>query len=174
MAVDKSRSLLDAESINTALMELCMSKGKDEKRRVKALEAILDRSTPDFHCRDSTNGRTPLIWAICLNHVATWRLLVARGCGVTATDRDFDRTPLMWAAEKGSWMATEAILDTLPGRRLINARDIEGKTALDLAEQRGHHKTRQVLLDHGAETRPLSGNSAPMLVELPGTGDMSD
>jgi hypothetical protein len=173
MAVEKTRSLLDAESINTALMQLCMSREKDEKRRVKALEAILNRSTPDFHCRDGTDGRTPLIWAISLNHVATWRLLIARGCGVTATDRDFDRTPLMWAAEKGSWLATEAILGTFEGRRLINVRDIEGKTALDLAEQRGHHKTCQLLLDHGAEKYPSSAGSAPLLVELPGTGDMS-
>jgi ankyrin repeat protein len=156
---DTKRLQLEPESFNIALLKLS-KKETDDKGRVDALKALLEKGNPDIDCRDRNFGCTPLIWAIRLNQVDVWTLLISKGASLTVRDSVEDRTPLMWAAatREGSFQVAGALLTKSQARPYLNDRDRSGKTALDLAldlalalKKNGDYKTCKLLCAYGAE-----------------------
>ena len=161
------RSLLDPDTINTALIELSMNP-KKEKRRVGAVEILLKECDPYLDCRDSKHQRTPLIWAVLNGHESIIHLLLAKNARLDGRDGKVLRTPLAWAAANGAWRATELLLKHPQSQQFLNAKDKSGRTALDLAEAGKYLKTKDMLLRHGAQPGINSDSPLPLFVELEG------
>lgn len=161
------RSLLDPDTINTALLELSMNP-KKEKRRVGAVEILLKECDPYLDCRDSKHQRTPLIWAVLNGHESIIQLLLAKNASLDGRDGKELRTPLAWAAAAGAWRATELLLRHPQSQQFLSAKDKSGSTALDLAEAGKYLKTKDMLLRHGAQPGINSDSPLPLFVELEG------
>jgi uncharacterized protein len=164
------RSLLDQESINIALIELSKNV-KHENRRLEAVSVLLDERTPELECRDTEYGRTPLIWAVCCGHEAIIKLLIDKGARLEASDGSCKRTPLLWAAKRGALKAAELLVENIQDRWLIDARDIDGNTALALAFTENHLRTAKLLLHHGADPNFNFESGLPLLVSAVKGGD---
>ena len=84
-------------------------------------------------------GRTPLMWAIFRERPETARMLLEAGADPDATDgRGW--TPLMYVARYGSPLAIKTACQLLRHKADPNARNRDGKTAMDIA--RDYRNTR--------------------------------
>jgi hypothetical protein len=161
------RSFLDKDTIETALIELSMNpKNEKEKCRVEAVKSLVEHCGCCLECRDTKHQRTPLIWAILNGHEAIMRFLLTKGANLDATDGELLWTPLAWAAANGAWKATAILLKCHEAPLFINARDINGMTALDLAEAKKFKKTSETLRHHGAQCGVNSKSPLRQLVEF--------
>ena len=92
-------------------------------------------------------GKTPLLFAIEKNQIATARLLLRRGA-------DFDRadanrtSPLFLAAK---WNSDLIVKEILRAGGKTDVQNADGETPLCLAALRGHEKVVKVLLENGAD-----------------------
>jgi ankyrin repeat protein len=123
-------------------------KAGDSRKLRSLLESGASISATDKH------GFTPLYWAIQLNHASIVELFLAHGADV---NEQFPggSTPLLSALQvEGSGKAT--VVKCLVKRGAsVQARSLEGATALHLAAQWGNRSVVECLLDHGADPRAV-------------------
>ena len=101
--------------------------------RLAAVELLLDRGAD----KDKANffGDTPLYIASQNGHLAVVELLLARGADTDKANKEDGSTPLMAAARYGNLDVVERLL----GRNAcLYLRDKHGRTALEMARERGH------------------------------------
>ena len=104
----------------------------------------------DTNARDKYGG-TPLFDAsegVCLKDDSIPRLLLEHGADVNAARKNNHRTPLHWASINGALGVLRLLLKYGAD---IEAKDNDGKTALQLAASYGHDEVMKVLREHGAE-----------------------
>jgi ankyrin repeat protein len=111
---------------HTPLMGAAMSGHDSCLRIIMEAGAAIDAKTH--------NDNTPLLLASGAGHAACVRELLKAGAGVEVRNRN-GCTPLLWAARGGCSDVIEALLDFGAD---FGARDVDGKTAVELAEARGH------------------------------------
>ena len=108
------------------------------------VKLLLEREDINPNTADTKFGETPLSWAAENGHLGVVKLLLGRG-GIdpNTVGTKYGRTPLLWAAMNGHEGAVKLLL----GRDDINLdiRDLEGKTALELAAYGGHTKVVELL-----------------------------
>ena len=73
--------------------------------------------------------------------------LASAGADLNVKTSLFPQTPLHWAAKYGKAKAAQALIAA--GAR-VNAKDLLGKTPLDLANMEGDAETRQVIITASA------------------------
>jgi ankyrin repeat protein len=125
--VDDSMNVIGM-SPNTPLMFLAPTHRVDSVRALLDAGGQVDETDPD--------GTTLLAWAAISNRVEMARLLIRRGASVNHVDK-LGMTPLLYAASID--FGDAAMIDLLlkSGARL-DARNKDGKTALDLAREYQH------------------------------------
>lgn len=133
----------DTERQQTPLIWAILNQHEDIVRLLIEAQASLDVT-------DGIHMRTPLIWAARNNNESILRALLAKGASVEARDGHLMRTPFSWAVENRAWKSVEVLLKVNRIRQLINAEDIDGKTALDIALKMGNSKMVDKLKPHGA------------------------
>jgi len=112
------------------LVEVLISKGVDVKARDKS-------------------GNTPLHGAAEAGRREVAELLIAKGADINAkATNEYWTTPLHRAAFAGHKEMVELLIARGAD---ANIRDYRGRTALDLAEQRGHTEIAELLRKHGAK-----------------------
>lgn len=93
------------------------------------------------------HGRYPLYLAIRNSSSGMVKLLLQHGADSNLVNHeDFGKTPLMYAVEKGDMKIIKILVEHGAD---VNARDVEGETALDYVEK-DDYELRNYLVDHGA------------------------
>jgi ankyrin repeat protein len=90
----------------------------------------------------ATDGRTPLILATVGGYLDIVRLLIERGANINATDSE-DSTALMQAVTIRSEELVRFLLDMQADKE---RRDYMGRTALDIANERGYASIAAILM----------------------------
>jgi len=93
-------------------------------------------------------GHDALSWACAEGRPEAVELLVDGGADIESLDKEYQRTPLMIAAEHGNVRAVEILIRR--GAK-INARDRNDATALIYASFAGRHAVVKLLLEKGAD-----------------------
>lgn len=91
-----------------------------ERGDTSAIEALLDNGF-DPNRGDEGIGKTALHSAAVAGRVDAVRLLLARGASPAVRDREFDSTPLVWAAEGARSHPDEMPRYATIGRLLLDA-----------------------------------------------------
>lgn len=133
----------DTKHQRTPLIGAIISGREDVVRLLLSNFASLDE-------RDARYLRTPLIWAVLCDNEDIIQLLLTQRASPESRDGVSMRTPLAWAAANGMRKAIEALLANGQVQRHINAKDIDGRTAFDLAEGGKSTKIVDKLVRHGA------------------------
>ncbi|MCJ1406857.1 hypothetical protein MMC19_000927, partial [Ptychographa xylographoides] len=148
------RPWLKSEHVQSALLGLAgLHTGQDPRFRTLAVSVILDKCAPDLECTDAAYKATPLILAASGGRTEIVALLIEKEARLQATDGNFGRTALTWAARNNALGTAKVLLEALAGthdRKIIHARDKDGLTALDLASQRNHQRMGNLLVSYGA------------------------
>ncbi|MDD8014239.1 MAG: ankyrin repeat domain-containing protein [Acidobacteriota bacterium] len=124
----------------TALQDACSA------NQLEALKVLLDAGA-DPNER-GTDGTGILLWAVGYGYTEVVRELVKAGTRIDDPIDRFGQTPLMQAARTGK---TEIIRTVLELGAKINAKDREGKTALDYAKENGHAEIAEILNQAGGK-----------------------
>jgi ankyrin repeat protein len=95
----------------------------------------------------NSNGRTPLHYAACFNHIKVVRILLAAKANTNARDNDNGRTPLHFAASREHTGIIEVLLAAGVDK---NAKDYYGWTPLHSAIYNENTEVIKVLLAAGA------------------------
>jgi ankyrin repeat protein len=98
---------------------------------------------------------TPLILAALCGREDITKLLIDAGANLQAKDGIFKRTALSWAARNDFIETAELLLTALDewkDGKTIQSKDINGHTALDLANQNGHKYMARLI--RSRSTRP--------------------
>jgi len=105
----------------------------------------------------SNSGWMPLLYAVYYSREAVVKLLLEKGAEIEAKDKDYGRTALSWAAEKGHEVVVKLLLEK--GAELEAEDKRHGQTPLLYAAGRGHEAVVKLLLEKGAklETKSNSG-----------------
>jgi ankyrin repeat protein len=115
---------------------------------VAHLVEVLISKGVDVKARD-TAGSTPLHDAAAAGRREVAELLIAKGADINAkATNEYWTTPLHRAAFAGHKEMVELLIARGAD---ANIRDYRGRTALDLAEQRGHTEIAELLRKHGAK-----------------------
>jgi ankyrin repeat protein len=157
------RPHLKPEYIQSALFDLAGLKEPTEERfqveaesfRDQAVCVILDECNPDLECLDAELKATPLILAALCGREDITKLLIDAGANLQAKDGIFKRTALSWAARNDFIETAELLLTALDewkDGKTIQSKDINGHTALDLANQNGHKYMARLI--RSRSTRP--------------------
>jgi ankyrin repeat protein len=80
------------------------------------------------------------------------RLLLENGADIEARDSDYGRTPLSWAAERGSAAVVKLLLKKGAD---IEATDNYCRTPLSWAAERGEEAVVKLLLEKGADVKAM-------------------
>jgi len=95
------------------------------------------------HDQVDYEGSTPLVLCAKQNNVKGLELLLARGASITVKSKDFEFTPLIWAATAGHQEAIETLVQVSAN---LKAKDAEGRTAMMWAARHGHLPVVQIFL----------------------------
>jgi uncharacterized protein len=87
-------------------------------------------------------GYTPLLLAASNNHSDVVGLLLAQGADINHQEHSMGWTALIWAAKQGY---ANTVRQLLEHEARLDIRDLEGKTALDWAEENQHFETVHLL-----------------------------
>ncbi|KAJ1481688.1 ankyrin repeat-containing domain protein [Baffinella frigidus] len=118
----------------------------------------------DVSAKDGNAGATPLHWAAQGGQAETLQVLLRAGADVAAQAYD-GATPLHWAARFGQEGVAILLLDAGANVSAKTSEETEGKTALDLAEERGHAGAARVLREAGtAQSAPAPDGVAEVPV----------
>ncbi len=130
-------------------------------RRANDALAVLVRAGADVRSFQGSLGRNPLLAALAYHNEDAVKLLIEGGADVDAQGSAINaqggeirvQSPLMLAVEHGYPWAVRWLLDAGAD---VNARGAEdGRTALDIAVERGHTQLAELLKARGG--RPTSG-----------------
>lgn len=105
------------------------------------------------------NGYTPLYLAAQKGRIETVKLLLHRGARIDNVTHDLSN-PIHTAAKEGHFTIVELLLACEARKKLIDHPLSNGKTPLMLAQERGHTKIIDLLLQHGAQP-PKAHNTKP-------------
>ena len=135
------------EAGQTALMLAARSAAKS------AVEEVLDEGSAELEARDA-GGYTAFLWACLGGDVGCMDALVRAGCDRAAADSDL-RTGLICAAANGHAQAVEALLGwSGGGKRLLDARDVEGMSAFMWTVERRQVACMLLLMKAGCDATP--------------------
>ncbi|KAF9772370.1 hypothetical protein IL306_009926 [Fusarium sp. DS 682] len=98
-------------------------------------------------CPSSGSNLVHIVARHGLTKLLSCLLLDTGKVDVDATDTEYGRTPLLWAAEKGHEAVVKLLLDT--GKVDVDTRDKYGRTPLLRAAENGHKAVVKLLLDTG-------------------------
>lgn len=121
----------------------------------QVIEALLARCSTNLDQADEA-GNTAFLLACSRGASATMRRLVALGADIKCRNNRL-QTGLHRTVAKGSLEASEEFLfmtkkmDKLVARKLLNAQDIEGNTALHYASMDNNQELGQMLIRSGVE-----------------------
>jgi ankyrin repeat protein len=103
----------------------------------------------DVNCRDRLS-RTALIYAVWFDQVDTIDFLIGEGADINAKlDPPWGSTPLIVAASNGFTRSVDRLLQHPDVD--VNARGLEGQTALSWAARKKYTQIIEQLLEHGAD-----------------------
>lgn len=118
----KVRAQREFEHNPLALHEACKNNDIEKVRQLVVLPEKIN-------IHDSTDGRTPLIWAAIRDNIQIARILLDAGAQIDSADKK-NTTPLHWAAMGGDVPLCTLLLDN---NACIEARDDQGLTSLHWA-----------------------------------------
>ncbi|MBO7642238.1 MAG: ankyrin repeat domain-containing protein [Alphaproteobacteria bacterium] len=130
-----------------------------EKGNLEIIKELVNYSK-NLNCKDY-NGQTALMLAVSKGNVNLVNLLIEKGADVNARDNN-DKTALMFAASSGKEDIVRSLLEKKKKKSAIkkmvskitrkkeegidiNAKDKDGKTALDYAKEAGHTEVVEML-----------------------------
>jgi ankyrin repeat protein len=148
------RPILNTEHVQSALLALASMREPKKARfkreaedfRVLAVNVILDHGVTNLECTDDVNEMTPLILAACREAIV--KLLIEKGASLQAKDGKLRRTALSWAARNNFPTTAQMLFSALvesQDQQTVQSRDIDGRTALDLARQKGYGRIVEIL-----------------------------
>ncbi|PHQ78081.1 MAG: hypothetical protein COB65_14315, partial [Thalassobium sp.] len=138
----KDQALFDAELIQAA----------KEGKTTKCQECIAKGGNIDYN----EFGRTPLMWAAYWGHLDTVKYLQSLGADLGAVDKYRGWTPLMMAVLNGH---TDMVQYLVSQGAKVDAKDNDGKTALDLADNAEIESILTAAME-GQPTVPTAGGVA--------------
>jgi uncharacterized protein len=109
--------------------------------------AAPERDVATLPAADTSDGTTPLHWAVYRNDVAEVKRLIAGGADVNARN-DYGSTPLSEAAVTGN---TEVIERLLKAGAKVDAANADGQTALMIIARSSNVEAARLLLKRGAK-----------------------
>ena len=110
---------------------------------------ILLKHRAEINARD-VDGNRPLHMACKRGHARTVELMMSHGADTSAENK-YRQTPLHIAAD--GWNDCPEICEILLKHHSeINARDVDGNRPLHMACKRGHARTVELMMSHGADT----------------------
>lgn len=116
------------------------------------LQIILDTKPLDLEAKDSSIGRTALMWASLGGHERVIELLLNKGAETNVHDR-YSSTALKEATKKGYEKVVKLLLTNGAN---VNEDHEDECSALILATKIGHEKIVQMLLDKGADVNAIN------------------
>jgi serine/threonine-protein phosphatase 6 regulatory ankyrin repeat subunit B len=188
---DVTQFLLESYPGNTIGIDLKNSKGLtafqliDEKKKELKKDVHHNREQTDLSCASisyqmhekhadehSAAQTSKLLEAIYENKLVWAQHALDEGADIHFVD-EFDRTPLHWAALKGS---VELLILLCNRKARIDAQDKEGYTALHVAAAHGYHECAAELLDRGADKEKTNndGKNAFQLAQEKNHIDLAD
>ena len=159
-----------AEVVRVLLEADAKIEARDQKGRSPLMAAAQTRQSSadvvraliakgaDVNTRDSMIGGTPLCWAAGpFGNPQIVTALLQASADVNAAD-NFGLTPLMWAVRFGGPSAVKTLVDAGADTAATNK---QGRSALDLARQRGDGDAQSAEVIKILEALSLSSESAP-------------
>lgn len=139
------------------------------KGDVMKIRALLDKGA-NINRRDR-DGRTPLHLAAFSGRVDVVRLLLDAGAEVDITDRRFGFRPLHFSSQQGDVEVSELLVKYGAD---LNARSLQGETALHLAVNNAHAEVVTLLLKYLAQVDIRDSNNKTPLqyAEAAGQADI--
>jgi ankyrin repeat protein len=114
---------------------------------IDAVRLLLRRKAAIDQVSKNPLGVTPLHAALANGHKEIARLLISEGASVDASQGGENWTPLHYCAYSGDRETAEFILDRCPS---MDAKDKEGRTPAELADERGFSDLAEILRPKGA------------------------
>ena len=145
-----TRAGIRADLIQNALFQLISDKevGMDTRYRKDAANIIFDECDLDLEYRDQHNKATPLIIAASSGREHFLNILIEKKVNLRAVDEKLERTALSWAARYNAVGCVKILLNALMANhdvKTVQSKDIDGRTALDIARDRRHPEIVKLL-----------------------------
>ena len=140
---------------------LCARYGEEEE-----LKALLESHGQNeaFVNHQNEWGQSALQCAAANGHAGIVKMLLEAGADPNRQNKE-GNTPLHWAALMGQADCLRLMLET--GKADVNARNLQGRTALDEAHDKGHSKAFDLLVEKQALPGQKAIEEAEKLNEMP-------
>lgn len=135
------------ETFNASLNIIKQLQAAQEVEYETKVEEWKRREKDDEQPPPETTPNEDLIEAVKSGDEEALQLSLEKGAELETQDEDFDRTPLLWAAERGFDTIARSLVSHGAN---IQATDMGGQTPLSLAARNGHTEIVRLLLDAGS------------------------
>lgn len=153
-----------------------LSCGDDEAPKTPNKEAVNDNGSPSFQVdlakAEITNGDLEIVSKAAQGDFRRVRTMIENKTGAVNSIDQYGVTPLIAAANQGHIDVVETLLEYIKDRKILDAGDSKGKTALYYAVEFRHPEIVELLREHGANPNIYSNEGVFPLHQAVTQGEM--